>query len=160
MILNYISAFVMIFGGGYLALLGFRVINHKKDTPDNQEKMIIWHKKFGGFAKYGGIALVIWGIMNVIFPSLNTYTIDNNKMNVEWTNEEKEQFMDQIYNSSEYFKSINPDTSTLVLKCFVDKYSTKYSAEDRIRQNKMTQEEVIQLVMPIMNECFHQYGLK
>lgn len=160
MILTYISAFVMIFGGGYLALLGFGLINPKKDNPEHQEKMIKWHKKFGGFAKYGGLFLVIYGILNIAFPSLSPYTIDNKKETKNWTIEQKEQLMEQIINSSNYLKSINPDTARLVSKCFVDKYTEKYTIDDSWKQDKMTQEQVMQITMPIMNECFKQYELE
>ena len=68
--------------------------------------------------------------------------------------------MEQIINSSNYLKSINPDTARLVSKCFVDKYTEKYTIEDSWKQDKMTQEQIMQITMPIMKECLKQYGLK
>jgi len=159
-ILTYISAFVMIFGGGYLALLGFKKINPKKDNPEHQEKMIKWHKKFGGFAKYGGSFLVIYGILNIAFPSLSPYTPINEKVSKEWTIEQKDKLAEQIINSSNYLKTINQDTAILVSKCIVDKYTSTYSLDDSWKHDKMSQEEAMQIWMPIMKDCFKQYGLK
>jgi hypothetical protein len=155
-ILPYISDFILIFGGLYAALLGFKVINPKKDNP----KMIKWHQKFDKFMKIGGIALMIWGIFNVIVPSLNSYNLDNKNEKKEWTNEQKEQMIKQVINSSRLLKSINQDTASLVAKCFVDKYTTKFTLEESWEQDKMPQEQVMPLVKPLIIDCMHQYGLK
>ena len=160
MILTYVSALVMIFGGGYLALLGFKVINPKKGNPEHQEKMIKWHKKFGGLAKYGGSALVIWGVLNIIFPTLSPYTMDTNKVTKEWTSEQKDKMMNQVINSSNFLKSINQDTARLVAKCFVDKYTEKFTLEESWEQDKMPQEQVNPLILPLIRDCMNQYGIK
>ena len=159
-ILPYISAFIMIFGGGYLALLGFKIVNPQKDNPEHQEKMIKWHKKFGGFAKIGGIGLLIWGTLNLIYPDLNAFNFDNKKESKNWTQEQKDQLVLQVINGSNYLKSLNPDTANLVAKCFVDKYTDKFTLDDAWEQDKMPQEQVVELTLPIMNECFEQYGLQ
>jgi hypothetical protein len=158
--LPYISAFILIFFGGYISLLGFKIIKPKKDNPEFQNKMIKWHKKFGNLAKYGGIALVIWGILNLVFPSLNPYNFENRKVKKEGTTEQKEQLMNQVINSSNLLKSINQDTAKFVAKCFVDKYTEQFTLEESWKQDKMPQEQVMQIVMPIIKDCMHQYGLK
>jgi hypothetical protein len=157
--LPYFSAFITIFGGGYLALLGFRVIKPKKDNPVNEEKMIRWHSKFGRFAKYGGIALVIWGIIILVYPDLNAFNLESKTVNKAWTLEQKSAMKLQVFNSSRYLQSINRDTADLVLTCYVDKYAEIYSVNDYNEQNKMTQDQVLKL-MPIIKECFKKYGLK
>ncbi len=155
-ILPYISDFILIFGGLYAALLGFKVINPKKDDP----KMIKWHQKFGKFMKIGGIALMIWGVFNLIIPSLNPYNFDNKDEKKEWTSEQKEQMMQQVINSSNLLKSTNPDTARLVAKCFVDKYTEKYTLEESWKHDKMSQEQMMPIIMPLIQDCLHQYGIK
>jgi hypothetical protein len=158
-ILPYFSAFIMIFGGGYLALLGFRIINPKKDNPEHREKMIKWHKKFGGFAKYGGSLLLILGVLNLIFPTLNPYNFDKKDVKREWSNQQKDQLMQQMINNLSQ-KQINQDTAKLVAKCFVDKYTTRFKLEDAWNQDTMPREKVMQLVTPIIKDCMTQYGIK
>ena len=160
MITPYISSLVMIFGGGYLALLGFKIINPKKDNPEQQERMIKWHEKFGKFAKYIGVTLVIFGFIEIIFTSLNPYFTENTKANNGWTIEQKEQLTIQIINNSDFLKSINPDTAKLVSECFVEKYSAMFTFEDLQKQDKLPQEQVIQISMPMIKDCLRQYGLK
>jgi len=159
-ILPYILNFFLIFGGLYSALLGFKVINHKKDNPVFQEKMGKWHQKFDKFMKIGGIALMIWGIFNLIIPSLNPYHIDNKDEKKGWTIEQKEQMIKQVINSSNLLKSINQDTARLVAKCFVDKYTEKFTLEESWKQDKMTQEQVMPIIMPLIQNCMHLYGIK
>jgi hypothetical protein len=159
-ILPYISVFIMIFGGGYLALLGFRIINPKKDNPVHQEKMIKWHAKFGSFAKYVGTALVIWGIINLVYPDLNAFSFKIKTDNAPWTQEQKSEMKRQVLNSSKYLQSINPDTADLVLTCYVDKYTEKFTVKEFREQDKLTQDQLMKKIMPIIKECFKQYGLK
>jgi hypothetical protein len=154
-ILPYISDFILIFGGLYAALLGFKVINPKKDNP----KTIKWHQKFDKFMKIGGIALMTWGIINLIVPSLNPYNFDNKNDKKEWTNEQKEQMIKQMINGSKLLKSINQDTAILIAKCFVDKYTIKFTHEESRKQDKLPQEQVMPIVMPLIRDCMHQYGI-
>ncbi len=157
-VLPYISSFIMIFGGGYLALLGFRIIHPEKDNPEHQDKMIKWHAKFGSFAKYGGTALVIWGIINLIYPDLNAFNFKTDSAPL--TQEQKINMKRQVLNSSKYLQSINPDTADLVLTCYVDKYTEKFTVKEFREQDKMTQDQLMKQIMPIIKECFKQYGLK
>jgi Na+-translocating ferredoxin:NAD+ oxidoreductase RnfG subunit len=158
-ILPFIIAFLMIFGGLYATLLGFKVINHKKDNPEFQKKMDDWHQKFDKHIKIIGIVIMIFGISYLLFPSLNPYKIDN-KNAKEWTIEQKEQLIKQVINSSNLLKSINQDTARLIAKCFVDKYTTKFTHEESSKQDKMPPEEVMPLVTPLIQDCLHQYGIK
>jgi hypothetical protein len=51
-----------IAAGLYITAVGFRLYNpfKGKNEPDKEEE---WYRKFGTFFKYGGIALVIFGII-------------------------------------------------------------------------------------------------
>jgi hypothetical protein len=50
-----VSSIVAILDGIYIALLGFRKNQPEKNKPEHRERIELWHKKIGGFAKYGGI---------------------------------------------------------------------------------------------------------
>ena len=67
---------------------------------------------------------------------------------------------EQVFNSSNFLKSIDPDTADLVVSCFVDKYTEKFTIKESWEQDKMTQEQIMELTMPIMKECFELYGIK
>lgn len=58
-------AVAQLLAGVYMALVGFKVIDvfKGKSEPEKEEQ---WFKKFGGFFKYGGIALVILGIIQLL----------------------------------------------------------------------------------------------
>jgi hypothetical protein len=159
-ILPFISGFIMIFGGGYLVLLGFKIINPKKKDPIAQEKMIIWHKKFGGFAKICGIILLILGALNLIYPEFSSLDIKKESATKNWTQDQKDQLMHQVINGSKYLKSLNPDSANIVARCFVDKYTEKFTLDDAWKQDKMRQDQILELTLPLMNECLKQLGLK
>ena len=159
-ILMYFYILTVLFGGGYLILLGFKIINPKKDNPEQQERMKKWHKKFGNFAKFGGIALVIWGMLNLIYPDLNPFNFEKKQESKNWTQGQKETMIKQVINGSNYLKSINSDTANLVANCFVDKYTKKFSLDDAWKQEELTQEQRMKLALPLMKGCLKQYGLK
>ena len=159
-ILMYFYVLTVLFGGGYLTLLGFKIINPKKDNQEQQERMKKWHKKFGNFAKFGGIALVIWGMVNLFYPDLNPFNFENKEVESGWTQERKETMVLQVIESSNYLKSINSDTAKLISNCFVEKYAKIFTFEDIHKQEKMTQEQVIELTMPLFKECFEYYGIE
>ena len=53
-----------IIAGLYMTAVGFKIYNpfKGKNEPEKEEQ---WFKKFGTFFKYGGIALVILGIIQL-----------------------------------------------------------------------------------------------
>ena len=159
-ILSYILTFTSILGGIYISLLGFKIITPKKNDSEYQVRITKWHKKFGTFAKIGGIFLVLIGTMNLVFPETSAYNLDNKQKSKTWPQEQKDKFKLQIINGSNFLKSINPDTADLVAKCFVDKYSAKYTIDDLWELDKMPQDTVLKLTMPMMKECLKQYGIK
>lgn len=159
-ILPYISTAVMIFGGAYLALMGFKVINPQKRKPEHKERMIQWHKKFGRFAKYGGIALFLWGVLNLVFPDLNAFSSLENPVEQEWTIADKETFKQEMISNSNYLSSMNPDTANLVATCFTEKYSEQYSIQDYVELDGKSSEEIQQIIVPILNECLELFGVK
>ncbi|GCC50264.1 hypothetical protein SanaruYs_04790 [Chryseotalea sanaruensis] len=46
--------------GSTMTLIGFRV--YRPFTKEKEEAM---YKKFGNFFKYGGIALIVWGLIKI-----------------------------------------------------------------------------------------------
>ena len=159
-ILPYFYTLTVLFGGVYLTLLGFKIYNPRKNNPEQQERMIKWHSKFGNFAKYVGIALILWGIINLTYPDLNPFKIESKEVNNSWTQERKDVMKHQVIEGSNYLKSLHPDTANLIASCFVEKYTKKFTFEDAWAQEEMTQEQVIKLTMPLFEECFNELGIK
>lgn len=159
-ILPYISSIVMLVGGAYIALMGFKIINPQKKKPEHEERMIQWHKKFGRFAKIGGIALFLWGVLNLVFPDLNAFSSLENPVEQEWTVADMEKFKQEMISNSNYLSSMNPDTANLVATCFTEKYTEKYSIRDYIELGAKQSEEIQQVIVPILNECLVLYGLE
>lgn len=159
-ILPYFYSLTILFGGVYLSLLGFKIYNPRKDNPEQQERMIKWHNKFGNFAKYGGIALILWGIISLTFPDINPLSIEKAEINNGWTHERKEAMKHEIIVSSNYLKSLNPDTANLIASCFAEKYTKRFTFEDAWAQEEMTQKQVTEISTPLFNECISELGIK
>ncbi len=83
-----------------------------------------------GLQNIGGIALVIWGIIILVYPDLNAFNLESKTVNKAWTLEQKSAMKLQVFNSSRYLQSINRDTADLVIICYVDKYAEIYSVND------------------------------
>ncbi len=151
--IDLIVAVSMLLGGLLITLIGFDIIKLKAKKPEDKERMIVWREKFGKFFKIGGIVILVIGVLLLIAPNS-----DNEPEN--WTKSQKEKMKQQVINSSNFLQSINPDTADLVVKCFVDKYTEKFTFQDSWEQDKMTQEQIMELTMPIMRECFELYDIQ
>lgn len=151
--IDLIVAISMLLSGLLITLIGFDIIKLKAKKPEDEERMIIWRKKFGMFFKIGGIVILIIGVFLLIAP-------DSDNEPANWTQSQKDQMKQQVISSSNFLQSINPDTADLVVTCFVDKYTDKFTLQESWEQDKMTQEQVMELTMPIMRECFELYGIQ
>ena len=148
-----IVAISMLMSGLLIALIGFGIIKLKAKKPEDDEQMISLRKKFGKFFKIGGIMILIIGAFLIIAPNSN-----NESSN--WSQSQKEEMKKQVINSSNFLQRINSDTANLVATCFVEKYTEKFTLQESWAQDKMTQEQRLELIMPIMQECFEIYGIK
>jgi hypothetical protein len=148
-IIPIITSIVAIFGGIYLMLLGFKKIRNK---PEHRERMELWHKKFGGFAKYGGIALIIIGVFNFIINVADLDTDDKN-----WTEKQKIKMIEQTIESSAYLKSLDPELANSIAKCFVDNYTEKYTLTEAWEHDELPPQDMEQIVTPLINGCIGKY---
>jgi hypothetical protein len=159
-ILPYLYTLIVLSGGIYLTLLGFKIYKPRMKSPEEQEKMNNWHIKFGTFAKYGGIALTLWGVINLTNSDLNPFNFEKHVVTNSWTQEKKDEMKHQVIQSSNYLQSLHPDTANLIVSCFVEKYTNKFTIEDAKSQEKMNQEQVLELTMPLFKESLDEFGIK
>ena len=146
-------AISMLLSGLLITLIGFHIIKLKAKKPEDLERMIIWREKFGKFFKIGGVVILVIGVFLLIAP-------DSENEPVKWTQSQKEKMKQQVINGSNFLQSINPDTADLVVTCFVDKYTEKFTLQDSWEQDKMPQEWIMELTMPLMRECFELYDIQ
>lgn len=151
--IDLVVGICMLLSGLFITLIGFDIIKLKAKKPEDEKRMIEWRKKFGKFFKIGGIVILIIGVFLLIVP-------DSDNEPTKWTQSQKDQMKQQVINSSNFLQSINPDTADLVVTCFVDKYTDKFTLQESWEQDKMTQEQVKELTMPIMRECFELYDIQ
>ena len=151
--IDTLVAISMLLSGLLITLIGFDILKLKAKKPEDEERMIVWRKRFGKFFKIGGIVILIIGVFLLISANL-----DNEPEN--WTQSQKDQMKQQVINSSQFLQSINPDTANLVVTCFVEKYTEEFTLKESWEQDKMTQEQIMELTMPLINECFKLYGIK
>lgn len=60
-IVHYVLYFILVLGGIYTTLIGFKVIKLKV-KPEDQKKMDEWYQKFGKLMKICGIAMIVFGL--------------------------------------------------------------------------------------------------
>jgi hypothetical protein len=63
--MGIISGILLILGGTFMTLIGFRLINVFKGLND-AEKVENWYKKYGLLMKIGGIFALIIGLVNIL----------------------------------------------------------------------------------------------
>jgi hypothetical protein len=151
--IDNIVAISMLMSGIFITLIGFDIIKLKAKKPEDEERMIVWRKKFGKYFKIGGIGILIIGVF-LIFAS------NSNNKPANWTQSQKEEMKKQVINSSNFLQSINPDTADLIVTCIVDKYTVKYTLQESWEQDKMPQEQIMELTMPIWKECLELYNIQ
>jgi len=151
--IDTIVAVSMLLSGLLITLIGFNIIKLKPKKPEDEEKMAIWRKKFSNSFKIEGLLIIIIGAFLSIAPNLNSKSAN-------WSQAQKDEMKKQVLNNSNFLQNLNPDTADLVVTCIVDKYTEKYTLQDSWKQDKMPQEQIIELTMPIMKECFQIYGIE
>jgi hypothetical protein len=151
--IDLVFAISMLLSGLFITFIGFDIIKLKAMKSEDEKRMIEWRKKFGKFFKIGGILILISGVFLLIAP-------DSDNEPTKWSQSQKDQMKQQVINSSNFLQSINSDTADLVVTCFIDKYTEKFTLKESWEQDKMTQEQVLELTMPIMRECFKLYGIQ
>jgi len=150
---DIIFAISMLIGGLIMTMIGFDIIKLKAKKQEDEERLKIWKIKFGRFFRIGGIVILIIGIFLIIIP-------DFNPESKTWTKSQKIEMKKEIINSSNTLKSMNPDTADLVVTCFVEKYTDKFTLQESWDQENMTDDQIGNLTMLMMNECFELYGIK
>lgn len=151
--IDLIVAISMLLSGLLITLIGFDIIKLKTKKYEDEERMIVWRQKFQKFFKFCGAVILIIGVSLLIAP-------DSDNQPANWTQSQKEEMKKQVINSSNFLQSVNSDTSDLVATCFVDKYVEKFTLQESWEQDKMKQEQIMELTMPIMKECFELYGIQ
>ncbi len=151
--IDLILALCMLLSGLLITLIGFDVIKLKTKNSVDEERMNVWRKRFGNFFKIAGIIVLTIGVYLIIMPN------SNNKPE-NWTQSQKEAMKNQVINSSYFLKNMNPDSADLIVSCFVNKYTEKYTLKESWEQDKMTLEQLKELTSPLMEECFELYGIK
>ena len=68
--LDIIVAISMLLSGLFTILVGFDIIKLNGKNPEDEERMIVWRKKWGMFFKIGGIVIVILAVF-LLIASLN-----------------------------------------------------------------------------------------
>ena len=68
--LDIIVAISMLLNGLFTTLVGFDIIKLTAKKPKDEERMIVWRKKWGMFFKIGGIVIVILAVYLLIAPYL------------------------------------------------------------------------------------------
>jgi hypothetical protein len=151
-IILIVSSIVAILGGIYIALLGFRKVRPEKNKPEQRERMELWHKKYGGFAKYGGLFLILIGVFNFVINVVEFDTSDNN-----WTEKQKNSMTKQIIDSSSYLKSIDYELANTIAMCIVENYTAKYTSIEVKEHDKLPSQELDEIMNPLIHECINKY---
>lgn len=149
--INSIFTISIIGSGLLMTLTGFEAIKLKAKKPEDEKRMIAWRKRFGKFFKTGGIALLIIG---------GTLLYASGSKPATWTQLDKEELKLHLLNGSDFLQSLNRDTAELVITCFVDKYTKKFTIQNYEEQSNLPREQLLEQTIPIMKECFKLYGIK
>ena len=109
-----------------------------------------YNKEYGPFGFYGGIAMILLAFFIIIKPAL--------QKSDRWHDDEKEQMVEKVMESSQILKSMDADTARLVAECFIEAYTKKYKPSEMRKQNTLSEEEIAAITDPIMNICLRKYG--
>ena len=111
-------------------------------------------------AKYR-VLMIICGLFCVSSGLFIFTPIDNNKSDKqsEWSITEKNEIKEIIRANSKPLQEINFDTANLILDCFINKYTLKYSKDDAWEQEK-AHSEGRSVISPLMDSCLNSFLMK
>ena len=70
--LDIIVAISMLLNGIFITMIGFEIIKLKAKKPEDEDRMIVWRKKWGVYFKIVGIVILILAVFLLIAPYLNS----------------------------------------------------------------------------------------
>jgi len=139
---------LILFGSAILffAFFGTRLLNfHRID------KVEIIRRKYSTVFLTIATILLIGAFSLIVFHG-------NHEVN-SWTNEQKEEMIKKIMESSIFIHGIRTDTARLVSECFINKYTSNYTPMQMREHNKMSNEDISRITSVLMIECLKKYGL-
>ncbi len=113
-------------------------------------RLAAWIAEYGSTGFYTGIIMIILAIALVARPAV--------MHSDRWHEDEKEQMIGKLMESSEILRHMDTDTARMVAECFIDKYTHQYTPSQMKEQNKLTEEQISEITDPIMNDCLRKYG--
>jgi hypothetical protein len=148
-ILSITIIFLLIIIGS--SLLFFTIFGLEIISSRGNDKMEKIRKKYSTLLLTIGVILIIGAFSVIISPA--------NHPDNKWTNEQKEEMIKKIMESSIFIHGIGTDTARLVSECFIGNYTRTYSPLEMREQNKMSNKDISRLTSVIMIECLKKYGL-
>lgn len=136
----------------FLVLAGSVLIILKLAEPlfAQRRKLSAYNREYGAFGFYAGILMVPFALFMIARPALQKRD--------RWHEDEKEQMVEKVMESSQILKSMDTDTARLVAECFIEAYTQKYKPSEMREQNKLSEEDIAVITDPIMNICLRKYG--
>jgi len=153
--LPYIFGLTSLFGGVYMFLLSFRFYKPKHKNQEEKKRYEDWLKKFGKFMKICSVVLILNGSYILIKGNSNMFRIVNE--NSDWTLEERTYFIQECMremNATKDYPQITEDYCT----CSADQIIKTMTRSQYFElNNTKTQEEQINVLTPILQECANEY---
>lgn len=113
-------------------------------------RLAAWIAEYGSTGFYTGIIMIVLAIALVVRPAV--------MLSDRWHEDEKEQMIGKLMESSEILRHMDSDTARMVAECFIDKYTHQFTPSQMKEQNKLTEEQISAITDPIMNDCLRKYG--
>jgi hypothetical protein len=164
-LIAYLSVLLILTFGLFLILISYKILHIKFKDSIKQERLNQWYIRNTKKTKIIGFIMIIWAILNFLFPNLNPYYGAEKKQEqpaksmIEWTSELKLSMKKDILSGSKKLQSMNTDTASIVLDCFVEKYTQQYSVQDYSNIYKLSSIELQKIVNPIMSRCYAESGV-
>ncbi len=145
-IIDIAISIISVIGGIILTLVGFEIIKPKADIRNGEKKLAEWRKSFGIFFKYGGILITFIGIFALIAP-------ESMKVTDQWTDERKNKLKETLLDAPPFIGTFQNDSLNMLIECFVEKYTQKYSPEGAENHKKLEKNEYFNVIRPLFEKC-------
>jgi len=156
----YIEIVLYVIIGVWMFMLSYGIHLPPIKNDDVRKKFDEWVLKYGKVMRISSIVLIVIGLVQIFFlPGVFMHSSVNKEM-TEWTDKNKQLFVNNCIESAVTMKKKYPEMTHQYCECALQKIMDSMNYEEYVSTLNKTKEEQMQLMMPTVEDCLSEFSYK